>query len=313
MHSFIGIIDGGFGNKIFDLLVLLYLQYINSGKIYIVIKKSNHELIHDKSIFEIFNKLKNEFIIVDNLKEINKMEKKVDIDKRLIFKCLDINSINDFHIDEKYQFIFVSKITRCYKYIYDIYNKLPYKNLFSINENIISKNILEITKQKYMIIHIRYGDKLLGAFKGDNKWIIYSPQFYKYIINKFLKKKIKIYIITDDINIVQKFILNDKINDNIKILDIPWWEAFYCLTKSRYTVLSISTFSFMGTFLNINLKKAYIVLRPNDPKFINDKIPEEDIIQYTNWKKYNDNKYILNYDKKLMKSMLDYKKSFHKI
>lgn len=311
MNLFVGIIEGGFGNKIFDLLILLYLQYINSGKIYIIIKKSEHELVHDKYIFDIFNKLKSEFIILDDINQYTKIEDQIDIKNRLIFNCKEIRSINDFNIDKKYKAIFVSKIYNCYKYIYDIYNNLPYKKIFSINEEIISKNILEITKNKYMVIHIRYGDKLKFAFENDNRWILYSPQFYKYIINKFIKKKINIYIITDDIHIVQKFILDGINYDNIRLLDIPWWDAFYCLTKSRYTILSISTFSFMATLLNTNLKKAYIVLRPNDPKFNKCKIPEENIIEHTNWKKFNDNKYILNYNKNLMKSMLDYKESFN--
>jgi len=310
MNIFISNIRGGFGNKIFDLLILLYLQYINGGKIYIIINKSHHELIHDKSIFDIFNKLKSEFNII-KIEEINNIEEKIDVKKRIVLKCKDIKSINDFHIDKKYKFIFLSKIYSCYKFIYELYNNYPHKNLFSINKNIISKNILELTKQKYMIIHIRYGDKLKLSLDGITEYILYSPQYYRYIIKKFFKK-IKIYIITDDIIIVQKFILDDIKNDNIKILDIPWWDAFYCLTKSRYTVLSMSTFSFMATMLNKKLKKAYIVVRPEDSKILNKfRIPEENIIQYTNWIKINNKKYILNYDKKLIKTMTEYKNNFH--
>jgi hypothetical protein len=311
MNIFVSNLRGGFGNKIFDLLILLYLQYINGGKIYIIINKTHHDLIHDKSIFDIFNKLKSEFIVI-KYKEINNIQEKIDVKEQIILNCCkNINSINDFHIDKKYKYIFLSNIWCCYSFIYELYNNYPHKNLFSINEEIISKKILEITKEKYMIIHIRYGDKINLSLDGIKEYIIYSPKFYKYIIKKFIKKKIKIYIITDDINIVKKFILDDIQNDDIKILDIPWWDAFYCLTKSRYTVLSMSTFSFMATMLNKKLKKAYIVVRPDDPKLSNKiKVPEEDIIQYTNWIKFNNKKYILNYNKKLMKTMLEYRNSF---
>jgi hypothetical protein len=72
----------------------------------------------------------------------------------------------------------------------------------------------------------------------------------------------------------------------------------------------MSTFSFMATLLNKRLKKVYIVVRPDYPKLSN-KRPEEDIIQHTNWIKFNNKKYILNYDKKLMKTMIEYKNSFN--
>ena len=53
--------------------------------------------------------------------------------------------------------------------MYDIYNKLPYNNLFKINDEIITDNIKEITNCEYMLIHIRYGDKLHYLSKIINK------------------------------------------------------------------------------------------------------------------------------------------------
>jgi hypothetical protein len=308
MHKIFIQINEGFGNKIFNLLIILYFQYINGGEMNIIINKSKHESVHDKSIFDIFKLLKNKFTILENMSYIDKIEKNIEEKKRFIFDCKNIKSLSDFKINNSYEFIYITKKTICYKFMYDIYNKLPYNNLFKINEDIITDKVKEITNCEYMLIHIRYGDKLELAFKGDNKWIIYTPQFYKSLIKKY-KGKIKIYIITDDIKLVKKYILDNENSEEVKILDLPWWEAFYCLTKSTYTILSISTFSILGTMLNKNIKKAFIITRPNDKNLINNnKLPEEEIIGYTNWKKIDNKKYILNYDKKFMRNMIEYNK-----
>jgi len=310
MKYIIGNIQGGFGNKIFDLVILLYIQYLNGGNIYIYINKSKHDSIHDKSVFDVFNKLRNKFIILNKYREIGKIEEKVSISKRLIFNY-HVKSMDDFKINKNYEYIYVADMWKFYEYIYYLYNNLPQeiKNLFLINKNIISDKILKITKEKYMMIHIRYGDKLIFSSQNNEKYILYSPRFYKHIIKKFMKKNIKIYIITDDVNIVQKFILDDIKYNNIELLDIPWWDAFYCLTKSKYTILSISSFSIMATMLNNNLKKAYSISKPEDNLFTKAFVIDEDkIVQYANWKQINNKrKYILNYDKKLINLMLTYK------
>ena len=40
--------------------------------------------------------------------------------------------------------------------------------------------------------------------------------------------------------------MNKVKNLNVELLDLPFFESFYLLTKARYIVLSISTFSFLG-------------------------------------------------------------------
>jgi hypothetical protein len=302
---------GGFGNKIFDIMIALYVQHVNGGKIYVHNKKTHHDIINDKQIIDIFPNLSSKITIVNDQNEIFNIENKVPEKKRTTINCNNINSVDDFVVDKKYEYIWITKKVVCYKYMYDICHilKQNYDDLFEINTNVISENTLDVVKNDYMIIHIRYGDKLEMASKGQNGWVVYTPGFYKKMIQKY-SKKIKIYIITDDIEIVKHFILNDVKHCDVELLDIPWWDAFYCIVKSKYTILNISTFSMLGSLLNDNLKKGFIVTRSTDPKLLrNNKTPEEDIIPNTKWVIINDDKHILNHNRHLMKKMLWFKKN----
>jgi hypothetical protein len=309
MRSIVAVTYGGFGNKIFDIITALYVQHVGGGNIYIYTRKTIHDNVDDKTILDIFPNLSSKITILNEKSEIYDIMNKISKKKRTIINCENIKSENDLNISNKYKFIWIKQNFVCYKYMYEIYNKLKDDNndLFRINTNIISKNTQEISKTNYMIIHIRYGDKLEMASDGDNTWVVYAPIFYKKIIQKYAKKT-KIYIITDDVKIVKEFILNDVSLHNVEILDIPYWEALYCLTKSRYTVLNISTFSMLGSLLNEKLKKGFIVTRSTDPKLSNNKkTPEENIIPNTKWMIINNDEYILNHNKHLMKKMLEFK------
>jgi len=295
----------------FDIIIGLYVQYINGGQIYIYVHKSHHEIVHDKNILEIFPNLSSKIITINDLSKIYDIKNKTPKNKRTTINCENIDSLDDFIVDDKYKLIWITRKSLCYKHMYHMCEiiKLRHNNIFNINTNIISKKILKITKTDYMIIHIRYGDKLKLAFSGDNSWIIYAPSYYQKIIQEYAKK-IKIYIITDDVEIVNHFILNDIVHHNVKLLDVPWWDAFYCLVKSKYTILNISTFSMLGSLLNDKLIKGIIVTRSTNPNLLdNNKIPEEDIIPKTNWITIDNDEHILNFDEKLMKKMLEFKKN----
>ena len=161
-----------------------------------------------------------------------------------------------------------------------------------------------------MLVHIRYGDKLNISHKSyykndqDNifKHLIYKPEYYIKMIKKLKKYNKKIFIISDDNIIVKKFILS-KINyNNVHLLDISFLDSFYLLTKAKYIILSISTFSFLGMLINLNLKKAFYLKRQKELN--NNMTPEEMHFNSNKIKIYENKKYILNYDKKLMFNMI---------
>ena len=62
---------------------------------------------------------------------------------------------------------------------------------------------------------------------------------------------------------------------------------------SKINVLSISTFSFIATLINPNVKKAYLISRPKDiQKYF---IFEEKMINGESWIIIDEPKFILNY------------------
>ena len=299
-------IKDGFGNKIYRIIIGLYLKQINNKIFNAVIKKSKHEDNNIYHILNIFPNLKKEITLFDNY-EI--LDKHFPRDKRININC----SFNfNFYLQKSNKPIFLHKISKCFKYIFEIYPKLDlkYKKIFEINKALITKNIVEISKNDYVLVHIRYGDKLdishKAYYKNDKssifKFIIYKPEYYIKMIKKFQNNNKKIFIISDDNIIVKKYILS-KINyDNVHLLDTSILDSFYLLTKAKYIILSISTFSFLGMLINLNLKKAFYLKRPKElNKFI---IPEEMHFKTNKIKIYENKKYILNYDKKLMSNMI---------
>ena len=299
-------IKDGFGNKIYRIIIGLYLKQINNKIFNSVIKKSKHEGNDIYDILNIFPNLKKEIILFDNY-EI--LDKHFPLDKRVNIDC----SFNfNFYLQKSNKAIFLHKTSKCFKYVFEIYPKLDlkYKKIFEINEALISKNIIDLSKNEYVLVHIRYGDKLNISHKSyykndkDNifKHLIYKPEYYIKMIKKFKKNNKKIFIISDDNIIVKKFILS-KINyNNVHLLDISFLDSFYLLTKAKYIILSISTFSFLGMLINLNLKKAFYLKRPKELN--NNMTPEEMHFNSNKIKIYENKKYILNYDKKLMFNMI---------
>lgn len=195
-----------------------------------------------------------------------------------------------------------------------MYNKLSnkYKNYLKININLIDKNIISYSKTKYATIHIRYGDKIKLSIENQNKIIypLYTPQYYYNQIIKIKKLNLPIIILTDSINIVNKFIIkyynleNDK---DIFIPDINFLNSFYILKNSSYTVLSHSTFSYAAFLLqNDHLNKTYIFCLTN--KYYSLKFKLLDFLISNKWVIIDNDKYILNYNKKLLKKMSLYLK-----
>ena len=302
------VITQGFGNKVFDIIIMLYLKYKYKCNIYVLVHLSHHNSKTDPSISHLFPKLKKYINFMKNWKQYNKIK---------VNKTIQTLWANDFEtmsdlprtLDGTY---IIRQQYKMYKFISIMYYKFKdkkFKNVFDINTKLISKNILKLHKEDYVCVHIRYGDKLKIAIKDynnttsvkDTSFIIFKPEYYIKLIKLFLKQvKVPIYIVSDSNSIVEKFILPYVKNKSVKLLDIPYWDAFYLMNYSLYSVLSFSTFGLLASIFNPKLKKSIILARPKDDI---GHIPEDDLIPLKKMSVIDNKKLILNYDLKMLKKM----------
>lgn len=235
----------GFGNKIFNLIILHYFRIILDAEIYTKFSISRHDNITkkeiQKNIVKIFPNIFDNVNILNNWEEVDKIfnNEKRDID---ILSEIDGNYIIDNH----------------YKYyikIIDLYLSIKSKNILKINESLINK-------KNDMVVHIRYGDKLR---KYRHLYNIFRPELYVKIIREMLKKtKKNIYILTDDIKVVNKNIIN-KINDKrVKILDLDVYDSFMVMYNSDYFVFGSSTMSILGAMLRDRKDNMYLYSNKKD-------------------------------------------------
>ena len=142
--------------------------------------------------------------------------------------------------------------------------------------------------------------KTINTPKFD-EYLLYTPQYYIDMINLYLNTSIKIILLTDSIDLVQDFILNDNLKKhknykNIILLDVNLLSSFYILLNAKEIIMSCSTISMSASYFNENAK-CNIVL------YHNNKRPEEYAIA-PNWNINNNKKYILNYNKSVLLSMV---------
>lgn len=307
----------GFGNKIIDIVTGLYFKHVNGGEIYMLLKNSVHDRPTDPKLINIFPELKEHFKIINNNDELTQL---CNTFGTYIINCSDIKKIDDFIIDNennKKKVILLAEKYKSYCLFLEMYRELPeeIKKVININKILITPKTEKIVNElndKTAVVHVRYGDKLKTSRRKDSQFtfLICTPDFYIEMINKFIEDGFtKIFIVTDENKIVEKFIVEKITNrkDKIEILNIPFYEAFYLLSKSINTVISISSFSLIPALIgdfNGVLKNAYIATRPEDIDSV--KIAEERIVDKISdikWNKYTSKRYILNYYLKMMRTM----------
>ena len=313
----------GFGNKIFDIIIGLYLK-INLGyNIYYVDTTSTHIKSTDPKIKDIFKKLSNQFIFISD-------EEGDYIQYILNYKLFNPKNINN--LQQLNNHFTINKIklrtSALYHLVFNMYNTFDsnIKNLFDINQNLILDDILSYTKTNYAIIHIRYGDKLNLAINKNNliknnnninstkdfsfmTFPIYTPEYYYNQILQIKKLKLPIIILTDSRKIVKHFIINKYNLENdpdIFIPDINFINSFYLMMYGNYIIMSHSTFSYSSYLLSTNLnKKEQIYLFCYTDEFLT-KYKVVDLIISNDWKLINNKKFILNFDQKLTIEMNNY-------
>ena len=298
--------NAGFGNKVFDLIFAVYLynlynQNSNKCKIYYVLVKSQHENEGDPTLDNIFlnSNTKINYITEEDYTKISK-------DNAIIMHKLynDNPLLQDLKTFPKYEDLeYHTKIDNNFRLVYEMYKTFSNddKILFSINTELFNEGSTLITEDKkinidseYAIVHIRYGDKLLS-----NEFITYTPEYYidNITILQRVNPKMKIYIITDSIKIVNNFILNEKsnprFNENVEILNIHWLYAFYLIYYAKYIIMSLSTFCIAGSYFNEKKPLCKILIPPlGSLKY---KIQPEQYAMSPEWKISNNiDKYMLN-------------------
>jgi len=298
----------GFGNKIFDLIVALYIKYNYNYNIYFYDSESIHTKEGDPNLNDIFPNIK------DLINFITK-EKSYFMRNYIDFEIKDnVSNLNDFKKLLKDKNYIRPHIL--YNFVFEMYESFDdkYKSYFIINNKLIDENLNGYIKTKYAIIHIRYGDKIKESIKRHKKdstfisFPIYTPQYYYEQILNIKRLNIPIIILTDSINLVRKFIINhyNLQNDNdIFMPDINFINSFYILQNSSYCVLSHSTFSYAAFLLaNEHLKKIYIFCLTNKYKFY--KPLPYDLFIHKKSIIIDNNKFILNFNQKLLKEMKKY-------
>ena len=306
--------NNGFGNKIFSLIIAIYLYNYYDGQcdINYISTKSQHENPSDLDIIDIFPqsayKIKYVFVSENNFKRaLQKLEMKQLYFFNSIYKFYSLN-----RLPKKY---YVGTIYNLVYKMYNTFNKQD-KSIFKINPNLIqNKTILGLAKTDYSVIHIRYGDKihLMNKYLDTPKFdyfLIYTPQYYIDMINMLLKKNPnkKIIILSDSFDIINEFIINKvpdfKNNPNIVLMDAHWLDSFYLFYNASNIVMSCSTFSMAGAYFNTKpYANVYLNLYHEDmTKKI---IPEEYSIS-PKWTITHNREYILNYNVDLMREILNY-------
>lgn len=304
----------GFGNKIFDIIIGLYLK-INLGySIYYVDTVSAHIKSTDPKIGDIFQKIFNEFIFISD-------EEGDYIQYLLNYKLSNPKNINN--LQELKNYFVANRIklrtSALYHLVFQMYNSFSSQNkkLFKINKNLILNDIISYSKTNYSVIHIRYGDKLKLAINKNNPnkyhdfitFPIYTPEYYYNQINQIKKLKIPIVILTDSIDIVKHFIIekyNLKNDPDIFIPDINFINSFYLMLYSNYTIMSHSTFSYSAYLLSTNIKEkeqTFVFCYTNE--FLK-KYKTADLIISDDWKLIDNKKYILNFDQEMVNQMNNY-------
>jgi hypothetical protein len=297
----------GLGNKIYDLIISLYLKQLYNCTIYFRDNKTWLTKKNDNNIDIIFVNIKKYVNIIREKKNLKIYPENYKIGNQ--FKKL--NDFKNYFENNLFDTDLILNTFICYKIIFDIFNNLldEYKKIFIINKKLLDKNIIKIAKLDYAIIHIRYGDKL-NEINNTNKNIItglYTPEYYYDQILEIKKHKIPIFILTDSNMLVKKFILDKYLLNNdktINILDISLIDSFYLMINSSYLILSFSTLSYASIFLAFDKKnKTNILCLPSLEKQRKTLLDIPDTKKIT---KFFDSKYLLNYNKKLLLQMYNY-------
>lgn len=226
-------LQGGLGNMLFQIATTISLALDNNTDYLIPINKhviglqGNNGNFYKNNIFRNLNEGSLNYDKIYNFFEEQFHYKPINYIEHLI--------INGYFQSEKY---FIN-------------NKEYIKNIFSPDEIILNKLNKIIKNEKFISLHIRRGDYLIynnnHPFIGEN--YIFNSINYFGEDNKYL-------VFSDDIEYCKNLFKNK--NNFIFIENLTDYESLYLMSLCEHNIISNSTFSWWGSWLNKNENKVII-------------------------------------------------------
>lgn len=271
-------IKGGLGNQLF--------QYAAAKA---VARNYSSKLGMDKSSFEVNSYTKRNLSILNlnlktNLKTRNYLKKIKYLRKLPFLSKITINEIMETKQNElKYDPLYynASKINilsgyfQSYKYFENI-REILLEEFQPLQKSALVNGYSDLikSKQSSISLHVRRGDYVkLGWDLSVNYYLNALSEMIK--LMNFNNNKISLFIFSDDINWCQdNLIKNDFKEVNITLIndkELKDYEELYLMSLCENNIISNSTFSWWGAWLNRNDEK--IVIAPD--KWIEEKTTTE--------------------------------------
>lgn len=257
---------GGIGNQLFQYSFGEYLR-----------NKYKLELEYDCNTFENIDKTRKLEIenIVDNLPRCNnhKISRYTGAKNRLV--RFVYNFQNKFLLENNYKEKILVELLGEYEEIYlqGYWQKIEYAqwakdiNKLSLANIKLDERIKEYSSQicecpNSVCVHIRRGDYFTPRY--IKTYGVCTPSYYHNaikLIEEKLHNNIKYFIFSDDLQWVKENIQLPSNAVFIQNYDVPQISYIYLMSLCKHNIISNSTFSWWGAFLNSYKDK--IVLAPN--------------------------------------------------
>lgn len=256
-------LSSGFGNQLFQYFFAQYLKekydqevqfdsngfkFDDSREIEITILKSNFKIVNETRLFTNYLGVAHRIKLF--LFKINLCTKYIN-DKD-IFNKTTLDQAKNYYFDGYWQTdYYISKIKNS-DFLLNTVDKMPV---------LIENYILEIEKSNSVALHIRRGDYFSPLYIG--RYAVCNINYYLKALN-YIQTNVEnpvFFVFSDDLDWVRNnlelpkstiFVKNEKINS--------FWYVFL-MSKAKHNIISNSTFSWWGAYLNNNKNK--IVVSPD--------------------------------------------------
>jgi hypothetical protein len=253
-------LSSGLGNQLFQYAFALYLKqkcglevqfdincfnFDDSRVVEISIVNSNINFIKNTQLFTNFQSIKYRLRFL--LFKIN--PRNIYINDKRIFQNTIFNKSKNYYFDGYWQTDFyISKI----KDISDFFKPQDFIPFF------IKNYIFEMEKCNSVVLHVRRGDYFSPLY--INRYGVCNAEYYLRAI-KYIQTNVEnpmFFVFSDDLDWVSNnvelpantvLIKNEKINS--------FWYVFL-MSKAKHNIISNSTFSWWGAYLNMNDEKIII-------------------------------------------------------